>query len=763
MSPRRNSRLLDPLLRVGLLIAFIAWPGVLVPTRATSAGFGLYDPGTLGGEYAEGHGISDSGNVLVGRAEIASGAYHAFVRNGSGARDLGTLGGYESIALAASGSVVVGRAEIPNRLEHAFAIDTSSSAPMQDLGTLGGTWSTAYDVRENLIVGASSTADDATLQAFVYENGVMAPLPVDLGGNSAARGVNNHGDIVGYACTDDFVCEAFLYRAGALDLLGTLGGTSVAVRINDDSQVVGTSWLSDQFTTRAFIHENGAMRDLGTLGGARSEGIDINNRGEIVGRAQDTAGAFRAFLWRDGIMIDLNSLIAPESGWRLTVATGISEGGQIVGIGTVNGVSRAFLLTPATDLAVQAGGVRGQVDSNLPQGVEVGQTVRYVVSVQALSDEPRTVYDSRVIHTLSGPAEYVSVESTGEAVCELTPRVVSCDVAPVDSTGLGREIVLTARTTGQGAFSQSAALLGSTPDPVPTNDRVTEDNRAIALADVGLAPGAVAGGRASSARVLLTEQAPASGAIVRLTSSRPEIAPVPDTVLVPPGTDRRAFNVIPAVVSEPTKVEITASYGLVTHRVSLTVLPPKLNKLYLTPTTVTGGCGSSSGKIALSGPAPTGGALVRLVNTNGSAKVPASVLVPAGAAAQTFTVTTDFLTMSAAGSVTAEYGGVAEELALTVRPLRVETLTLTADSVKGSTSVVGRLVLECAAAGPLVVGLTSGDPSIATPMVAGVTVPKGGTTASFGVRTSAVRAAAQVKIYATVFGSREAATLTVIP
>ena len=45
-------------------------------------------------------------------------------------------------------------------------------------------------------------------------------------------------------------------------------------------------------------------------------------------------------------MLDLNSLIAGSSGWVLENATGVNAGGEIVGVGTIDGTEHAFLLVP---------------------------------------------------------------------------------------------------------------------------------------------------------------------------------------------------------------------------------------------------------------------------------------------------------------------------------------------------------------------------------------------------------------------------------
>jgi hypothetical protein len=48
----------------------------------------------------------------------------------------------------------------------------------------------------------------------------------------------------------------------------------------------------------------------------------------------------------NGKMWNLNSLITPNSGWVLYIATAINERGEIVGQGKFQGHFRAFLLRP---------------------------------------------------------------------------------------------------------------------------------------------------------------------------------------------------------------------------------------------------------------------------------------------------------------------------------------------------------------------------------------------------------------------------------
>ena len=276
-------------------------------------------------------------------------------------------------------------------------------------------------------------------------------------------------------------------------------------------------------------------------------------------------------------MFDLNTVMPSGSGWVLERATGISDAGQIVGVGTLDGATRGFLLTPPADLSVWPGGQRSQEDSNLPRGVEVGRNIRIVNSVIGAPD-PLTLYGVRYTATLTGPAEYIPPArgyDTDGTECQVAPKTITCDVPPIDTIGFGREYRFTIRTTGPGTITHRASVTSNTPDTHPANNTLTEKNCAVALSALSLPPSTVAGGKASSARVPLTGSPPGGDAVLRLSSSRPDIAPVPATFIAPEddGGPSRELNLIPATVSQPTPVELTATYGLVTITKTLTVSP----------------------------------------------------------------------------------------------------------------------------------------------------------------------------------------------
>jgi probable HAF family extracellular repeat protein len=762
----RSRQRLSICVRIMVVLGGLGFSVTSIPAQSPPLQYAVTPIGALGGTTSAAFDTAEFAQVMVGSAQTASGATHAFAQGFNGLIDLGTFGGRDSVAFTFAAGRVAGQAQIASGQQRAFVYDLHTHT-MTNLGTLGGTWSAAYGVHYESVVGASRIAGDARVRAFRYQGGTMSALPVDLGGDSAAKGTNG-ADIVGYSCVaGNTSCRAFLFSAGTATYFGSTTGKTVANDINSNSEIVGSFTVGTSTAMHAFQYANGTMTDLGTLGGTSSEALGMNELGDVVGTSRNSAGAARAFVvWHDGVMTNLNSLIPSGSGWVLETATGISDSRQIVGTGVFNGVRRAYLLTPPVDLVLFAGGSRSQEDTNLPRGIEVGHNVNFVTSVVGLG-QAFSVYGATMTHTLTGPAEFVKVGLVeAPDTCDFTPQVITCQLFLIDTAGTGREVWTTARATGPGPITHRATLTTNVPDPNTANNTLVENNRAVALANFTLTPSTVAGGKGSAAEVTLTDLPPAGDAVVQVTSSRPDVASVPSPFIVPAhaGTRTRTFNITPKVVAAPTTVDITARYGLVSVTRTLTVVPPKLQQLYLTPTTIVGGCGTSAGRILLTGAAPAGGAVVPLTNTNAKARVPATVTLPAGASSTTFSVPTNPVTTPSYGSVTAAYGGASQRLDLAVRPIRAKTLTLSPSTVRGGTSVNASIVLECPAVpGAIAVSLTSSNASVAAPTQSSITIPVGATTGSFSIKTSAVTVNTPVTINVWVFGVRKSVTLVVTP
>jgi hypothetical protein len=98
-------------------------------------------------------------------------------------------------------------------------------------------------------------------------------------------------------------------------------------------------------------------------------------------------------------------------------------------------------------------------------------------------------------------------------------------------------------------------------------------------------------------------------------------------------------------------------------------LPPPLLTPTFAPSTVKGGT-ASTGTVALAGPAPSGGAVVSILNGSPSvASMPATVTIPAGQTSASFTVTTTAVAATTYVSVNANYQTV-------IYPIGSGTLTV---------------------------------------------------------------------------------------
>ncbi len=184
----------------------------------------------------------------------------------------------------------------------------------------GDTSGAATAINDNgQIVGISGICDQAVgrhtaKHAVLWENGGVTDLG-NLGAQwwNTPTAINQHGDVVGFAGDPAFVegnpLHAFIWtKDNGIKALKPLRGRvpqhvdSEAYGINEAQQVVGVSCDADQVDCRAVIWDHGVYpTDLNDLKGDYSAFLalakDINNKGEITGRAVDPAtGALIAYL-----------------------------------------------------------------------------------------------------------------------------------------------------------------------------------------------------------------------------------------------------------------------------------------------------------------------------------------------------------------------------------------------------------------------------------------------------------------------------------
>lgn len=262
----------------------------------------IKDLGTLGGNHSIAIGINNRGQVVGVSVNTVPDPFSLLYRgfpNGTQTRgflwhkghmrDLGTLGGPDTQAFGLNErGQAVGESYInstPNPTTGLPPVDPffwTEDRGMIDLGTLGGAWGTAGALNNRgQVIGNSSLAADpgacigignpANCHPFFWDDGKLVDLSTQSGGVMfAANAINDDGEVVGigdFSGAGASPFDAALWRNGVVTDLGSVAGDcfSQAFAINSRGQVIGQSISCDGNTARSFLWENGSMVDLNTV------------------------------------------------------------------------------------------------------------------------------------------------------------------------------------------------------------------------------------------------------------------------------------------------------------------------------------------------------------------------------------------------------------------------------------------------------------------------------------------------------------------
>ena len=248
--------------------------------------------------------------------------------------------------------------QVPN-VFHAFQWDGGS---LRDLGALPGelTNSVAISLNEKgTVIGHSENGEIDPImgirefRAVLWKEGKIKNLGTFGGNYSGALGINNRGQIAGFALntipdpvsffglflgsSNSTQTRVFLWEDERKRDLGTLGGPDAFGGIlNERGEVSGISYTNSTPNpgtgfpmTHPFLWRNGHMIDLGTLGGTFAGVTALNNRSQVIGDsnlADDQIS--HPFLWERGKMIDL---FTKSVGGSPYTANAINDAGQVIG------------------------------------------------------------------------------------------------------------------------------------------------------------------------------------------------------------------------------------------------------------------------------------------------------------------------------------------------------------------------------------------------------------------------------------------------
>ena len=324
---------------------------VFVQTVPSVSHYYIFDVGPIVGELT-------LSRLNQGGQMIWNSGGHAYLYQNCTSRDLGNLGGGQSIANGInSDGVVVGKSKQAGGRWRAFSY---SNGAMHDLG--GSTnpliWEEATAINFwGDVVGVESVQGTLSPTAVRYQNGATSPMarflvspPSGFAFASNVTDINDSEDVVGY-CMQGGASTALLstnfgYLWTKINGVPGLEFATFPRAMNRYGHVAGEA---GQGLVRAFISRDPASpaTDLGTLGGTLSGAYGINNYNWVVGWAEATnGGGPRAFVHDGTRMTDVNSVLWNGSGWLLREADAVNDAGQIVGSGSLNGQYHAFFLQP---------------------------------------------------------------------------------------------------------------------------------------------------------------------------------------------------------------------------------------------------------------------------------------------------------------------------------------------------------------------------------------------------------------------------------
>ena len=325
--------------------------------QTTPGPYTLTDLGSLGGGDTQAFDLNDSTQV-VGYSRTEMLKSRAFLWTDGQMVNLGVVNAddFQSAAVDINAlGHAVGTSTLKNGLARAAVFRNGSAIGLTpELPPYEGTSFASAINDHGQIVGAIDDDDSFFYEGILFADGSRTILGGLGGGSTRPADINNAGQIVGTSSTTAGLGHAFVWQNGVMTDLGVLEGDqdSAASAINADGVIVGTSGRLDAdsaVTYTPFIVENGVMSAI-PVQSSEAYATDVNDAGAVVGIMR-TSGAssspYHAWIYVDGVVTNLNSLIPSGSGLHLAYANAINNKGEIVGLAyDAQRQAHGFLLTP---------------------------------------------------------------------------------------------------------------------------------------------------------------------------------------------------------------------------------------------------------------------------------------------------------------------------------------------------------------------------------------------------------------------------------
>ena len=137
---------------------------------------------------------------------------------------------------------------------HAFVYQGSG---LVDIGTLGGTYSEGTGINDqNEIAGVSSVSGSSLNHLFLYAQGHMSDLGGVAGLSFVNALINNRGEIVGSAANSAGVESSFIFRGHSFEKIPLM-----AAGLNNRGEIAGSRTLASG-SSQAFLYREGKLINL---------------------------------------------------------------------------------------------------------------------------------------------------------------------------------------------------------------------------------------------------------------------------------------------------------------------------------------------------------------------------------------------------------------------------------------------------------------------------------------------------------------------
>ena len=402
---------------------------------------------------------------------------------------------------------------------HVYTGSTSSAtqwntdfSQQTGLTDLGGNWSIANSINASQQIVGASKDSSGVQQAVVWNNNTVTNISNASPGNNHAASINVSGNVTGQIVAGT-VYQAFRWNGGltTLNQIAPEVTSSWGADINDNDQIVGgfnitavnNSYPGFSFSNNAYIWDPvDGFIDLSISQDYVTWGTAINNDGLVVGgglinNTTNFNDARKALLWENNVAYELNTLLTDDTGsWKLQDATDINNSGYIVGIGKLNNVFHAFLLTPEASIPASADLSLNAIILNTPKGKPQKRSINVDATQKLALQIKNNGPDDASNISLTLNSKIVSVIdhiSSDKGTCQInsSDNIANCSI---DSLVKDEVISLVIEVNNQSdqSFDVEAVVSADQVDPQTSTNNVFNETVTIQAAQIIIEPKPVA-------------------------------------------------------------------------------------------------------------------------------------------------------------------------------------------------------------------------------------------------------------------------------